>query len=347
MLRKPKIFLKMARSYFRYKIKKPSPFSCTFYLTFRCNLKCSYCPFAQKASEDFEIAKRDKKELSTEKAKYVIDQIAKTGVSVLSLTGGEPLLREDLEEIALYAQKKNMLTVLHTNATLISKERAEKIGKAFDSIVISLAGKEKTNDKLRGRESFKEVIKGVDLLKKYYPNSKINLNFLLSDFTFEDIDYIVKFAKENFNSIAFLPGEYFSNLLVNKTKAEKIERKLIELKKKNKNFISNSISHIKLFKKHLSGEDHGQECDAWDLYFSVSPKGEVAGCSMWPYSLGNILKEDIGKIRKRGKREKRKLISRCGGCLGTIRVSLLFRRPFYSHISSFINISPKVGFFKK
>ena len=344
MLRKAKIILKSGKKYLSYKIRRPSPFSCTFYLNYGCNLSCVYCPFARKTKiEDFEKEKKNKFEVSTKEAKYIIDQLDKAGITVLSLTGGEPLLRDDLEEIAFYAKKKNILTVLHTNATLITKERAENIGKAFDSVVVSLAGRPETNDRLRGKDNFRKVMDGAELLRKTPINVKINLNCLIDKESFNDIDYVFNFAKEKFDSIAFLPIEYFPERFLNKETACQIERKIMKLKKENSNFITNPESHINLFSKHLSGEKHKIECDAFKLYISVSPKGDLGGCSMYPYSVGNLFGEDIKQLIEKGIKNREELFSRCGGCLGTIRVSLLFRQPIYKNIPVVKNIAPKLG----
>ena len=358
MLRKFKIFLKIAKTYFLYKIGFPQPLSATFYLTYRCNLKCSYCPFAKKTSfEKLERVRREivklgtdeaeEIEVSKKEAKYIIDEIAKQGTAVLSLTGGEPLLRKDLEEIARHAKEKNMILILHTNATLITKERARKIGESFDSVVVSLAGDEKINDQLRGRGNFKKTMNGVKLLKKYAPKIKVNLNFLLCKETTRNIDNILEFSKKNFDSIAFLPGEYFSDLAMNKKEAKKIVSKLKNLKRKYGSFITNPKEHIELFEDHLAAKKLKVKCDAFDLYFAVAPNGDLLGCSMWPYPFGNILKKDLKKLRKEGKKQKGKLLSMCGGCLGTVRVSLLLRQPFYTHFSLLKNLSSKIGLIKK
>jgi len=110
----------------------------------RCNLKCVHC-YAQ--SRDIEY----KNELTTEQGKELIDDLAKFGAPVILFSGGEPLMRKDLPELAQYARDKGMRAVISTNGTLIDKKMAKilkDIGLSY--VGVSLDGMRETNDKFRG-----------------------------------------------------------------------------------------------------------------------------------------------------------------------------------------------------
>lgn len=340
----------MGKNYLFYKLGRPYPLLCTFTPTLRCNLKCSFCPQAQYCekfeNEKNKLRKEKHYELDTSQAKYAIDQISKAGTVILSLSGGEPLLRHDLEELALYAKKKNMLTVLHTNATLINKEKAKKLGNSFDGIIISLAGRPEINDQLRGRGQFKKAKKAARFLREHAPHTKINLNFLVSKFSVNDLEYIVDFAREYFDSMDFMPVEHMPEFFPDYFSSKKIKEKLNKLKQKYPNFITNHYSHLSLFGKLFARENHGIECDAFDLYIWVAQSGDLAGCAMYPYFVGNVLEQDIKELRTKGQKEKKKLLQKCNGCGGTIRVSLAFRQPIYETLPVINSFLQKIGVVK-
>ena len=75
-------------------------------LTERCNNNCIHCYINLPADSD---AKN--KELSTEEVKNILEEAAALGYLSVRLTGGEPLLREDFEEIYLFARKLGLRTI--------------------------------------------------------------------------------------------------------------------------------------------------------------------------------------------------------------------------------------------
>lgn len=124
--------------------------------TQRCNLKCVHC-YARSDRKNYT------EELSTEQGKKLIKNLSEFGVPVLLFSGGEPLMRKDLFELAEYARDVGLRTVLSTNGTLITKDTAEKLKRTgFSYIGISLDGLEDINDKFREQEgAFKNTIQGM------------------------------------------------------------------------------------------------------------------------------------------------------------------------------------------
>ena len=94
-------------------------YSVSWNLTQRCNLECAHCYMSAFAGAD------TRGELTTAECRRVIDEIAQVNPNVfLILTGGEPLLRKDLWEIAAYAAEKRFTTVLGTNGVLLREREA-------------------------------------------------------------------------------------------------------------------------------------------------------------------------------------------------------------------------------
>jgi radical SAM protein with 4Fe4S-binding SPASM domain len=90
-------------------------------LTHRCNLACVHCyvnlPAADRAAQ--------RREMTTDEVKRVLDELAELGLLGLTLTGGEPLLRPDFAELYAYAHDRGILVSVYTNATLITDRIVE------------------------------------------------------------------------------------------------------------------------------------------------------------------------------------------------------------------------------
>jgi Predicted Fe-S oxidoreductases len=91
---------------------KRVPFSIVFEITDRCNLTCLHC-YQENGG---------KEALSFHEIKLILDDLEKLGTMKVTLTGGEPLLREDFIEIFFYCSQKGFATKLFTNATLLNSE---------------------------------------------------------------------------------------------------------------------------------------------------------------------------------------------------------------------------------
>ncbi len=115
-------------------------------LTDRCNLSCVHCYSRSGPGHD------TSGELNTGEALDLIDDLAGSGVPLILFSGGEPLLRHDLWELARHARDRGIRTALSTNGTLIDKEMAEKIHESgIEYVGISLDGATAaTHDRFRG-----------------------------------------------------------------------------------------------------------------------------------------------------------------------------------------------------
>ncbi|MGO9022358.1 MAG: 12,18-didecarboxysiroheme deacetylase [Syntrophobacteraceae bacterium] len=125
-------------------------------VTRRCNLKCVHC-YAHAKDEEFSG------ELSTSEGKAVLDDLAAFGSPVVLFSGGEPLVRPDLIELAEYAVGKGMRAVISTNGTLITSQTAADLKKVGLSYVgISLDGLDEVNDRFRGvKGAFRRAMEGI------------------------------------------------------------------------------------------------------------------------------------------------------------------------------------------
>lgn len=154
-------------------------------MTKRCNLDCVHCYAHAVHPEEV-----DKTEMTTEEGKALIDDLAEFGSPVILFSGGEPLLRKDLVELAQYAKDKGMRAVISTNGTLISKEKAKELKNVGLSYVgISLDGMKNINDKFRGHDgAFDNAIRGLKNCQE--EGIKVGLRFTINKHNIDDIPAI-------------------------------------------------------------------------------------------------------------------------------------------------------------
>ena len=139
----------------------------------RCNLACKHC-YATSADIDFAG------ELSTEEVFAVMDDLKSYGVSVLILSGGEPLLRPDIFDISRRAKDMGFYVGLSSNGTLITDNNINDIAAiGYDYVGISLDGMRDTHDYFRRKQgAFDESIKGIQLCREI--GIKVGLRFTLT-----------------------------------------------------------------------------------------------------------------------------------------------------------------------
>ncbi|MEQ1702163.1 MAG: mycofactocin radical SAM maturase [Ilumatobacteraceae bacterium] len=136
-----------------------APICLTWELTYACNLQCIHCLSSS--------GQRDERELSTEEAKRVLDQLRELQVFYINIGGGEPMVRRDFFELVEYSVASGIGVKFSTNGAFIDAEKARRLA-AMDylDIQISLDGVDAaTNDAVRGGGSYDMAIRAMDNLK--------------------------------------------------------------------------------------------------------------------------------------------------------------------------------------
>ncbi len=157
--------------------------------TRRCNLRCMHC-YSQSA--DFKAGY----EMSGEDAIPFIEDLAEFGAPVLLFSGGEPLLRKDLYDLADRARKLGLRTVISTNGTMIDKRAAERLATIGLSYVgVSLDGMRVTNDRFRGVDgAFDRAMQGIRNCME--AGLKVGLRFTINKFNAADVDDVCKLVED-------------------------------------------------------------------------------------------------------------------------------------------------------
>src|SRR5439155_6303732 len=136
-------------------------------ITQRCNLVCEHCYIDAIRTKASDLLPG---ELSTEECFRVIDQIVEVNPNaLLILTGGEPLLRPDVFEIAAYASSKALWVVVGTNGVLIEPKIVERMKEAgIKGVSLSLDSLDpETHDAFRGVQgAWENTVKGAQILRE-------------------------------------------------------------------------------------------------------------------------------------------------------------------------------------
>jgi 12,18-didecarboxysiroheme deacetylase len=158
-------------------------------VTRRCNLKCVHC-YAHARDEAFPD------ELSLREGKAVLDDLAQFGSPVVLFSGGEPLMRPDLPELAAYAVSKGMRAVISTNGTLITPPVAQELKSIGLSYVgISLDGLRDVNDRFRGlKGAFEKALEGIASCQE--AGIKVGLRFTMNRLNAGEIPGIFDLLEE-------------------------------------------------------------------------------------------------------------------------------------------------------
>ena len=166
----------------------------------RCNLTCMHC-YSISADIDFPG------ELTTAEVFSVMDDLKSFGVPALILSGGEPLIRKDLFEIAGRAKSMGFYTALSSNGTLIDAPLAARIrDTGFDYVGISLDGLEATHDKFRrSKGAFSKSLAALRGLRDL--GVKVGVRFTLTENNAVDFEPLLDLVEAE-----QIPRFYFSHL---------------------------------------------------------------------------------------------------------------------------------------
>jgi MoaA/NifB/PqqE/SkfB family radical SAM enzyme len=139
--------------------------------TAACNLRCVHC----RRLDVLDQVSND--DLSTGDARAMITDIAQNFKPILVLSGGEPLFRSDILELASFARDRGLRVALATNGTLVTAEKARAIREAgVARVSISLDGAQAaTHDRFRGAGQFDRAWLGFDHLKREGVSLQINM----------------------------------------------------------------------------------------------------------------------------------------------------------------------------
>ncbi len=165
--------------------KPPRGITLIWNLTRACNLFCDHC-YAS-------AGRRGREELDLEEIRGIIPSLKRKGVVSVVLSGGEPLMREDIFDIGKALKEKGIRTFLSTNGLLITEENVDRVLETFDYVGISLDGTPSVHDIFRGRQNaFERALRSIELCMGR--GIKTGIRFTLTGFTAGSLPFIFDLA---------------------------------------------------------------------------------------------------------------------------------------------------------
>lgn len=254
------------------------PIQVSFAVTNKCNLKCIYCygEYFYRKQTDFTL----------EELKKTFNYLKKIGVLQIYLTGGEPLLRTDFDDIVNYLKKLKFNIGIVTNGILVPYKLNTL--KKVDHILLSIDGDKESNDKNRGRGTYEKIINAMDLLKKnkipFYIKTVFNKN------NYKQLDYILDLAKKyNTTLETIMPYENCGKKSTHLNLEEKKElmNKILKHKKQNEPIKFSYTAHktsTDIFLKYKGivydkNIKKYPKCIAGKLYLFIDANGDVYPCN--------------------------------------------------------------------
>ena len=170
----PSLLWRVARWYISYCAgRRPRPLAAGLYITSRCNCRCTFCGIWRKDPA---------KTLSLPEASHIVDELSGLGCFYFSITGGEPLLVDYLDDLLAHA-RKSRISYLHlvTNGYLLDDARARSLAATgIDEISISIDGPASVHDEARGVPgSYAKAVQAVLAMKRAAPQVTVVLNSVI------------------------------------------------------------------------------------------------------------------------------------------------------------------------
>ncbi len=305
-------------------------------VTRRCNLRCIHCRSASEA------VVKEHPDFSTGDAFRILDDIASYGSPVVVLSGGEPLMRKDLFEIARYGTEKGLRICLATNGVLIDDHRCGQIKRAGIRIVsLSLDGStEDVHDGFRAQKgAFRGVMRAAELFRKHGIEFIVNSSFTRRNQ--EEIPRVYRLAKElgatawyMFMIVPTGRGEEIMNDLIPKEDYEEILNWHYRMEKNERDILVRPTCaphyyRIVLQKARLEGgfkrrtlkfsTGGAKGCIAGQLICLIDVDGNVLPCSYFPLPAGNVFSRPFKEIWENSRlfrelRDFKAYKGRCGSC---------------------------------
>ena len=306
-------------------------------ITRRCNLKCIHC----RSSSELEV--KGHPDFLLEEAFRIIDDIASYAKPVVVLSGGEPLLRKDVFEIARYGNSKGLRMCLATNGTLVNDEICKKIKDSEIKMVsLSLDGSgEAVHDDFRNQKgAFAGSINAAKLFKKHGIEFLINSSFTKRNQ--DEIPRVYRLAKElgatawyMFMIVPTGRGENILSELISKEDYEDILKWHYDMEKNEEDMLVRPTCAPHYYRIVLQkSKEEGSKFKRRSLKFSTGgSKGCIAGqlialidvdenvlpCSYFPKAAGNMKEQSFKDIWENSElfkelRDFKQYTGKCGSC---------------------------------
>ncbi len=324
-------------------LSKDIPIYVHYGITHRCNLRCRMCGVWKTGNKE--------SELNTGQIEIMAENLRKLGTQVISIGGGEPLIREDLPQAARMFLERGISVRVLSNGVVNDYNHLQRVidvGAVNFSISLDTLNAEIQNNIIGRNDAFDRVMETFSFLSPILKEKKgLGLiNTVVSSANLNELEKILDFAEKIGFYVSFVPLEIhqFSGKVLgctetmqdltytetDKQRAGEIFERLVSLKRAGRPIFNSSL-FLRNAGNYMSGKDFSWDCRAGILYFSVSPEGLFSICHRYLGYTGegnelSVIAPDFVEIMKSKKYHEnaKKINNSCKACL----------RPCWAEISN-------------
>lgn len=250
-------------------------------VTDHCNLSCTFCQVWRQPAPAMDLAQ----------LKVAVAGLARIGIQVVGITGGEPLLRTDLPDILALVDDAGMSSTLVTNGTVMNPSllRALRNARGLAQVAVSIQSlRPEVFAALRGGARLDRALATVEALRQDGPDAVLKVNTHLSRANLDDVDPLLAFCRERGLHLTVTPsvlGHGFphrgegENLAPREGDREALRDtflRLADLKRRGEP-LWELPAFYELSARYVMGEPLGP-CDAGRLFVDVRADGSLAPC---------------------------------------------------------------------
>src|SRR6266849_4491763 len=261
-----------------------APITVTWEITAACNIACIHCLSAS--------GRRRPRELTTQQALALVDELAEMQVFQIHFGGGEPFIYPGIWQVLERCSNRGLVMCISTNGTLITQERARRL-KQFEPLYFQVSldgGTPETNDSIRGKGVFKRALRGLELLAA--ENLSLTVNSVLTRYSFAELDRLYEIA-------ASFDAKLRVTRLRPSGRGQQVWDELHPTREQYKAFAdwlgahpdvltADAFFHLNAFGNKLAGLDM---CGAATATCCICPEGEVYPCAFFQapeFEAGNL-----------------------------------------------------------
>lgn len=269
---------------------------CNLQVTYRCNFRCEICDFwGPEYQKEHELSLDDMRLIGT--------KLNRLGTLIISLAGGEPLMREDLPEVIGILNRANHFPILITNGWFVDEEKGRDLLKAgLQEISVSVDYAEAAkHDAQRGMKgAWERAMKALEILhrNRVDKRNRVHMISVLMDDNLEEVEPLIRLAREI--GVTYMVNLYSWNRGTKKPRlpGNEVTQHLLDLKRKYPEFIT-LTSYLEQFDRAIAEGGVG-DCQTGRLLLNIDNHGNVARCTeTLDEPVGNILTDDVRELQER------------------------------------------------
>lgn len=290
------------------------PFLCNWQITYRCNFNCSICSFWSECHQPSD-------ELTLDQVKVVAERLRPLAPLVVSMAGGEPLIRKDLPEIAREISRDHYFTLI-TNGWFLTRELAEQLydnGLHDIHVSIDYANPDRHDAMRKCKGAFDRAVQAIELLRDTRPDRRhrVHVMAVLLDDNVEDIEQLIHLAEELGVSFELSLYSHRRGQKPLRLPTQPVAEHLSELKRRHPSTFVSMSDYLAAFDQAIKNEGM-PECRAGRTFFNIDDRGRVSRCiDTNDQPVASLLEHDIDTVLSRLATQAKS--DPCGDCWTSCR----------------------------